>query len=346
MASPIEEDERTDADIKALLLAKLQHKHDQRVSAFQRKEKRHLSPSTQPSFNQYDHQKTLEVYRQRYFQKAPVKRTRSQIWLEVVLTLLEVAAIVALVWLLVRGFQSLQEINAIAKQSYAQQTPPSMANPIPANLVSMTPYPEFQVQTTLEPSQTQTPAIIISTLSKETPMQATKALVLPSGHLPPKTLADVPIEVTPASTGDATQTPKQDITTLLEGGVAVWIKIPAIGVDHPVVQGDDDAALKLGVGQHPGSALPGFSGNLVLSAHNDIFGEIFKYLDQLSIGDEIIILTQSDRFTYLVEEIMVVKPDAVEILELGTRPTVTLISCYPYWIDTHRIVVRGVLLEN
>ena len=175
-----------------------------------------------------------------------------------------------------------------------------------------------------------------------TPLQATKVLVLPSGHLPPKSLTGTPPEIT----GLTAQTPRPDLATQREDQVAIWIKIPAIGVDHPIVQGDDEAALKDGVGQHPGSALPGSDGNLVLSAHNDIFGEIFKHLDQLSIGDEIIILTQSERFTYLVEEMMVLKPDAVEVLELGIDPIVTLISCYPYWIDTHRIIVRGVLVQN
>ena len=103
MNSPEEQDTSTDAEIKALLLAKLQHKHDQRVSAFHRKEKRHSSLPAQPSFNRFDHQKTLEVYRQRYFQSTPVRRNKAQIWLEVILTLLEVAAIIGLAWLLGAG---------------------------------------------------------------------------------------------------------------------------------------------------------------------------------------------------------------------------------------------------
>ena len=58
----------------------------------------------------------------------------------------------------------------------------------------------------------------------------------------------------------------------------IRIQIPAIGVDAPVVEGDDWEALKQGAGHHIGSANPGESGNCVISAHNDIFGEIFQTL--------------------------------------------------------------------
>jgi sortase A len=57
---------------------------------------------------------------------------------------------------------------------------------------------------------------------------------------------------------------------------AAWIRIPAISVDHPIVQGDDWESLKHGVGQRLGSANPPENVNLVLSAHNDIFGQIFR----------------------------------------------------------------------
>ena len=84
------------------------------------------------------------------------------------------------------------------------------------------------------------------------------------------------------------------------------IQIAKIGVDKPIVQGDDWEQLKKGVGQHPGSAIPGQLGNLVLSAHNDIFGEIFRHLDRLTAGDEFVVSTERAAYTYVIREILIV----------------------------------------
>lgn len=121
------------------------------------------------------------------------------------------------------------------------------------------------------------------------------------------------------------------------------IVIPAIGVDHPVVEGDIYEQLKKGVGHHIGSADPGETGNLVLTAHNDIYGEIFRRLDELEVGDEITVYTLSQRFTYIVQSTRVVEKDEVSVLAPSRNPTVTLISCYPYLLDTQRIIIKGVL---
>jgi sortase A len=120
-------------------------------------------------------------------------------------------------------------------------------------------------------------------------------------------------------------------------------------VDHPIVQGDDWEQLKKGVGQyiggqyiggqHGGSAVPGQPGNVVLSAHNDIYGEIFRYLDRLSPGSEVIISTERESYTYVVREIRVVEPTDVWVMLPTETAQATLISCYPYRIDTRRIVV-------
>ncbi len=110
-------------------------------------------------------------------------------------------------------------------------------------------------------------------------------------------------------------------------------------MDAPVVQGDGWEQLKKGVGQHPGTANPGRSGNIVLSAHNDIFGEIFRDLDRLRPGDLVIVFTNQRSHTYIVVDNEVVQPTAVEYLAPTAQPTVTLISCYPYLKDNLRIVV-------
>jgi sortase A len=124
---------------------------------------------------------------------------------------------------------------------------------------------------------------------------------------------------------------------------AIQIQIPAINVDAPIVQGDSWEQLKKGVAQHAGSADPGQSGNLVLSAHNDVFGEIFRHLDQLKEGDEVTVYTATHAFTYLIDKVEIVSPTDVEVMAATPDPTVTLISCYPYMIDNKRIVVQASL---
>ena len=120
---------------------------------------------------------------------------------------------------------------------------------------------------------------------------------------------------------------------------AVRIQIPALKVDAPVVQGDGWEQLKKGVAQHIGSADPGDQGNVILSAHNDVYGELFRYLDKLRPGDQVILYTQQRQYTYVVDRSQIVKPTQVEVMAATQEPTVTLISCYPYLVDTDRIVV-------
>ena len=110
-------------------------------------------------------------------------------------------------------------------------------------------------------------------------------------------------------------------------------------MDAPIVQGDGWEQLKKGIGQHPGSADPGERDNVVLSAHNDIFGEIFRNLDRLVPGDLVILYTNQRSYTYVVVDTKVVQPTAVEVMEPTSQATATLISCYPYLKDNMRIVV-------
>lgn len=186
-------------------------------------------------------------------------------------------------------------------------------------------------------------------LGEPTPTPLIMAVVLPSGHTPPNSAegaqpndAEIPeslrpiVQSMPAVT-IPTPGPEQ----------ARSINIPAIwNSPAPVVQGDGWEQLKRGVGQHIGTANPGEPGNLVLSAHNDIFGELFRDLDQLSPGDDIIVNTASRQYIYRVTGMRIVEPTAVEVMQSSDRPTITLISCYPYLVDNQRIVVFGELVSQ
>jgi sortase A len=188
---------------------------------------------------------------------------------------------------------------------------------------------------------------VVSALEQPTltPTPLIVAIVLPSGHTPPTTQggsrpndAEIPEHLRPlvqslANVPVPTASPEQ----------AIRIQVPAIHIDAPVVLGDGWEQLKKGVGQHVPSADPGEEGNLVLSAHNDIFGEIFRDLDQLKPGDEVTIFTNQRLYTYIVVQSQVVEPTEVEVMAPTKEATLTLISCYPYLVDNQRIVITAQL---
>ncbi len=174
------------------------------------------------------------------------------------------------------------------------------------------------------------------------PTPLIRAVVLPSGHTPPSSPGgarfnqeEIPKHLRPiaqslSSIPIPTPGSKQARRIFIS---KLWAS------PKPVVQGDGWEQLKKGVAQHIGSANPGEIGNLVLSAHNDIYGELFRDLDQLVPGDEIRIFTTTNEYLYRITGTRIVEPTEVSVMEPTSRPTITLISCYPYLIDTQRIVV-------
>ena len=187
-----------------------------------------------------------------------------------------------------------------------------------------------------------------NTLPTMTPTALITAVVLPGGHTPPVdgtevtfNEAEIPEHLRPlvqslANLPIPTSGPQQ----------AMRIQIPAINVDAPVVQGDGWEQLKKGIGQHIGSADPGQNGNLVVSAHNDVFGEIFRDLDKLKNGDQIVVYTAARAYTYIITNSQVVEPNRVDLMAATETPTLTLISCYPYRVDNKRIAVTAELQKN
>jgi sortase A len=181
-----------------------------------------------------------------------------------------------------------------------------------------------------------------------TPTPIISAVVLPSGHTPPNAAggarpneAEIPEHLRPlvqslANIPIPTPGPEH----------AIQIQIPGINIDAPVVQGDGWEQLKKGVGQHIGTANPGQNGNVVLSAHNDIFGEIFRDLDQLKPGDQVTLFTSQRAYTYVITGSKIVEPNQVEVMAPTREATLTLISCYPYLVDDQRIVVTARLQND
>lgn len=180
-----------------------------------------------------------------------------------------------------------------------------------------------------------------------TPTPLISALVLPSGHVhlgsgsvvQQKDNGDIPQHLRPLVQSQVyvpvpIPTPEHGIR----------IQIPAINVDAPIVHGDSWEQLKKGVAHNAVSANPGQPGNIILSGHNDVFGEVFRYLERLKQGDEVIVYTNRRSYTYVVSGWELVEPTQVEVMAPTPDATITLISCHPYLVDNHRIVVKGELI--
>jgi sortase A len=180
------------------------------------------------------------------------------------------------------------------------------------------------------------------------PTAIIQAVVLPDGHTPPNRVggarpneAEIPVHLRPVW-----QSLSNLPTPVPVAEQAIRIQVPAIEVDAPVVQGDGWEQLKKVVAQHIGTPNPGESGNIVLSGHNDIYGEVFRYLDRLKPGDKVILFTNQRQYTYVITGTQMVEPTAVEVMAPTPDARVTLISCHPYLIDTHRIVVSAILQSS
>jgi len=181
-----------------------------------------------------------------------------------------------------------------------------------------------------------------------TPTALITAVVLPSGHTPP--IDGVEVRPNTSEIPEHLQAIMQTYENLpipTPGPQAArQMQIAKISLNAPVVMGDNWEQLKKGIGQHLNTANPGQKGNMVVSAHNDIFGELFRDLDKLEPGDEVIVITQDRSYTYIVTGTIIVNPTDVYVMDQTEDATLTLISCYPYRKDNKRIVVTADLDTN
>lgn len=111
------------------------------------------------------------------------------------------------------------------------------------------------------------------------------------------------------------------------GSLIGSLEIPRLGLSAVIAEGEDDATLKLAIGHLPDTPLPWHKGNTALAGHRDTF---FRPLQHIRLGDELRITTLHGDFRYQVRETMVVGPNDVWVLDPTDRPTLTLITCYPF----------------
>ncbi len=124
-------------------------------------------------------------------------------------------------------------------------------------------------------------------------------------------------------------------------------QIPKIDEDLLLVEGVKKADLRLGTGHIPGTAMPGEIGNCAIAGHrNYTFGSYFNRLDELEIGDKVTIVYKKKNFTYEVYEKLVVLPEDTSVLNKNeTDKILTLITCTPIRIATHRLIIHAKLVE-
>ncbi len=177
-----------------------------------------------------------------------------------------------------------------------------------------------------------------------TPMLTLDQVVLPGGHVyvegqtPSLNIDEIPQNVRFAVADQITRPVINRPPTTSE--TALRLVVPKLNIDQTIVQGADWEALKQGVGQVINGYTPSDdAGNVALTAHNDIYGELFKDLDQLESGDQFQVQTREQVYLYEVTRTEVVKPTDVHVLQSVGKPTAVLISCYPYRVNSQRIVV-------
>lgn len=229
---------------------------------------------------------------------------KSTDWPDRILLLIEVAAALALIAIIISSLMNLQTLNQEVAQARAG-TPSSSANDGEPDLPGSS-FPATDFLSEL-PGGSSPPDLVPPALGVR--LQARAALPVPTpGPRSPTRIA-----------------------------------IPSIGIDWPIVEGDSWEELKQGIGHRVSSSNPGERGNLVLSGHNDVYGEPFRDLEKLGPGKEVIVYAGSNAFRYVVKAKRVVLPSDLSVLAPSRNPIITLITCTPYRVDTHRLVLIGEL---
>lgn len=138
--------------------------------------------------------------------------------------------------------------------------------------------------------------------------------------------------------------------SVTEKGIMASIEIPKINCKLPIYHGTEDEVLQVAVGHLPGSSLPvgGESSHCVLTGHRGLpSAQLFSKLDQLEEGDIFILETLGQKLTYQVDQISIVLPSEIDSLRIVEGEDLcTLVTCTPYGVNTHRLLVRGHRISN
>lgn len=133
-------------------------------------------------------------------------------------------------------------------------------------------------------------------------------------------------------------------------GIMGYVEIPSINVSLPIYHGVEETVLQIALGHIEGSSLPtgGESTHCVVSGHRGLpSAKLFSDLDKLAEGDVFVLNVLDETLTYEIDQIRIVEPEEIEELRIVPgEDYCTLVTCTPYGINTHRMLVRGHRIEN
>ncbi len=261
---------------------------------------------------------------------------------------------------LVRFGRALQQLGRVTDERVARTRPPLLGTLlilIGLFLLAVAAMGAAAIRLPAEPPASQvavaaTPPPPLQALPGATPTREPTLTSIAEETPAPTPVRNVPVSATP--TAEPTPTPKPKMPP------PTRIQIPSVSIDAPVVevgykivdiegvQAIEWEVAEYAAGHHNTSANPGEGGNIVISGHNDWKGEVFRTLEHVKIGDEVILTSDAGIFHYRVVEIHYRKEVGVPLEErlatgrfLDPMPEerVTLVTCWPYGIDDHRIIV-------
>lgn len=149
---------------------------------------------------------------------------------------------------------------------------------------------------------------------------------------------------------DEELTEYESLLNVSGNGIIGYIEIPSIGCSLPIYHGTDEAVLQIAVGHIAGTSLPvgGQGTHCALSGHRGLpSAKLFTDLDKMVDGDIFVLRVLDETLTYEVDQILIVEPYEMDALEIEAgKDYCTLVTCTPYGINTHRLLVRGHRIEN
>lgn len=132
----------------------------------------------------------------------------------------------------------------------------------------------------------------------------------------------------------------------ISGPPLAVLRVPRLHIVAPVLEGLGDLALNGGVGRIPGTAHPGEQGNIGLAGHRDGF---FRGLKDIARGDRIQLETSGKTEVYVVDNVVITGPKDVDVLRARATPSVTLVTCYPFYVKgsaSRRYIVQASLQQH
>lgn len=142
----------------------------------------------------------------------------------------------------------------------------------------------------------------------------------------------------------ATESGEINVVAPKEGETLCLLRITKIDLEEAVNEGSTKGVLSSALGHVENTALPGDNGNCCIAGHrNYVFGKYFNRLEEITPGDVIELETMDSLYTYEVDSIEVVEPEEISVLDYKDGKNLTLITCTPFMVGTHRLIVHAIM---